>query len=174
MKKILSSLLSTIILLSVLQGTIHAQDIIAGISNAEFTGMTDEARNGDRLKSAEINTNAIKNFEKSFKQAKNVNWYKVKDGFMVYFYQNETKEICGYDLKGRWQYTLVSYPEKKLPLPIWHRVKTVYYEYAITWVNQIQIQNKIIYVVHLENENTYKNVRVTDEDMDIIEEVEKK
>lgn len=173
MKKIISALLAVFILLSAFTETAHAQNIIAGISNNEFTSTTDETESRDRVKPAEVNMKAIRNFEKSFKQAKNVNWYEVKDGFMVYFYQNEIKEVCGYDSKGRWMYSLVSYSEKKLPAPVWHRVKTVYYEYSIIWVNQIEINNKIIYVVHLENENTYKNVKVTDEDMDVMEEIEK-
>ena len=173
MKKIASALLTGFILLSVFPNIGSAQNIVAGISNDEFTGTTNETINKEYVKPGDVAMKALKNFEKSFKPAENVNWYKVKGGFMVYFHLNGDKKVCGYDLKGNWLYNYVSYAEDKLPRPIWHLVRSVYYEYSISWVNEIQTINKKIYVVHLDGKDTHKNIRVCDDDMDVIEEIRK-
>ena len=173
MKKIASTLLTGFILLSVFPNTGSAQNIVAGISNDEFTGTTSETINKEYVKTGEVAMRALRNFEKSFKPAENVNWYKVKGGFMVYFRLNGDKKVCGYDLKGNWMYNFVSYGEDKLPRPIWYLVKSVYYDYSIVWINQIQTINKTIYVVHLDGKDTYKNIRVCNDEMDVLEEIRK-
>ena len=70
-------------------------------------------------------------------------------------------------------YNFVSYGEDKLPRPVWYLVKSVYYDYSIVWINQIQTINKTIYVVHLDGKDTYKNIRVCNDEMDVLEEIRK-
>lgn len=175
MKKGITTMLAVIILLGMVTTQLRAQSIVAGISNNEFTGTTDELfTSKEYIKISDVNVKAVKNFEKSFKATSNVNWYKGENGFIVFFYQEKMKKICYYSTKGNWLYMLFSYNEDKLVRPVWHRVKQVYYEYSIIWVNEIQTMRKTIYVVHLEGKENFKNIRVDDENMSEIQEIRKK
>jgi hypothetical protein len=174
MKKIVPVFLACFVLVNGFTNAGWAQSIVAGVSNDHFTGTTDKPNSKYHIKSAGVNVNALRNFENSFSPAQNVNWYKVKDGFMVYFHHSGIKKVAGYDLKGQWLYYFASYTAEKLPDPIWHRIKNMYYEYSIIWVNLIQTSNKTIYMVHLENKGTFKNVKVGDDDNAAIEEISKR
>ena len=161
-------------MLSVIPGYGYTQTIVTGISNDKFTRTFNETTNKEYVQPDDVNLRALHNFKKSFKEAQKVNWYKVKEGYMVYFYYNGNKKACGYDFNGNWLYKLVSYTEEKLPRPIWYQIKSVYYAYSIVWANEIETANKTIYVIHLEDPETSKNIKVCEGAMDVIEEFKKK
>ena len=173
MKKIISALLTVCFLSGATAIVVNAQGISSASGEKKFIVTDIEINSKEKISPEEVNVKAVRDFEKSFKQVQKVNWYKVKDGFMVYFYQEGNKKISGYDPKGNWIYNLVSYPEEKLPRQVWLQVKSVYSKSSITWVNEIQKSDKTIYVVHLEDKDSYKNVRVCDDEMDVIEEIKK-
>ncbi len=53
-------------------------------------------------------------------------------------------------------------------------VKSQYYDYTITLVEEIEVPMKpLVYVVHMEDSATLKNVRVSDREMEVLEEYKK-
>jgi|SRR5450432_333733 hypothetical protein len=120
------------------------------------------------------NIRMIREFAQSNKGAENVHWYKTTDGTMTYFTINGIKSRTSYDLKGNWLNTFRSYPETGLPKDVRARVKSIYYDDAITWVNEITMGKQIVYMVHLFGDEGYRTLRVCDEEeMEITETVSK-
>jgi hypothetical protein len=61
-----------------------------------------------------------------------------------------------------------------MPRDVRGMVKSEYYDYTITVVEEIEERMKpLVYVVHLEDSTTLKNIRVCERDMEVIEEYKK-
>ena len=56
-----------------------------------------------------------------------------------------------------------NYDEKKLPPEIRAQVKRVYYDFAITGVQEIRVGDKLVYLVYMRDESVCQTVRVTEE-----------
>jgi len=121
-----------------------------------------------------INTKAVRNFGKNYKAVVDEKWYSVSNGYLAKFEANGNDNMAAYDLKGRWIFTISYYDEKKLPDEVRATVKSTYYEYSITRVEEIHIDDKIIYLVHMQDENTWKNIKVCNGDMEVAEDFNKK
>ena len=120
-----------------------------------------------------ISVKALKNFDKSFKGATNVGWYKISDGFSAFFMQNENQNRAYFDTKGNLTFTITYYSGKKLAHDIRARVKSTYYDCEIPLVEEIHAGDKVVYIVHLEDETTWKKVKVSDDGMELIEDFNK-
>ena len=122
----------------------------------------------------EVSNKAIRDFKKTFRDAKDEKWYTLPNGYLAEFMLSNRKDAVVYDKKGNWKYTICYYDEKSLPDAVRAEVKSVYYDYSISRVEEIRVEDKIIYLVHMQNETTWKNVRVCDGEMDVIEDFNKK
>jgi hypothetical protein len=120
-----------------------------------------------------INAKAIKSFDKTFKGVKNVSWYTISDGFGATFTQNENLNRAYYDKKGNLTYTITYYSGKKLPHDIRAIVKSTYYDCEIPLVEEIRAGDQVVYIVHLEDETTWKKVKVSDSGMELMEDLNK-
>jgi hypothetical protein len=121
------------------------------------------------VKLGDVAAKAQKDFAKSFKQAEQIKWYKLDDGFIASFNQHGTAKRSNYDQKGNWRYSMATYTEEKLPLEVRSQVKTTYYDFAITLVNEIKTREKIIYIVHMTDKTSWINLRVCEGEMEVIE-----
>lgn len=118
---------------------------------------------------------ASEDFLRSNRQAENVRWYDVPNGFFVYYTKDEKKGKSFYNKKGKFVYNSLSYQEQLLPVEIKNRVKSVYYmDYKITHVNEILEEGKTIFIVQLTDNKTWKNILIRDDEMDVIKEYREK
>ena len=123
-----------------------------------------------------INTKALKDFRKSYKSVSNETWQKNATGFTAQFLSDGVNNAIYYDKKGNWNASLKGYSEDKLNHEVRDIVKRKYYDYTISYVQEIETNgtNGVpTYIVHLEDKTTVKLVRVSDGDMDIYQEFEK-
>ncbi|SRR5579871_95721 len=120
-----------------------------------------------------VNVKASRNFDKTFKGAINVSWAGIVDGFSASFTQNENFNRAYFDKKGNLTYTITYYDGKKLPHDIRAIVKSTYYDCDIPFVEEIHTADKIVYLVHLQDEKTWKKVKVCDGQMELIEDLDK-
>ena len=118
---------------------------------------------------ANINARALKDFTKSFKNADNVNWFEMKDGFVAKFKNDGVETKAFYDHKGRWSATIRTYGEDKLPQDVRKLVKSTYYDYSIYIVNEVTVGDKTAFLVQIQDEKTLKTIRVVDGEMDVYE-----
>lgn len=124
-----------------------------------------------------INVSAVRDFLKRFNEQPNARWYKMKDGsLMVKFEKPDDAYRVAYTSRGNWIYTIQTYYEKKLPRDVRAIVKSTYYDYAITQVEEIAHSDAegTIYIVHLKDDVSWKTVRVCNGEMDEMETLYKK
>lgn len=119
---------------------------------------------------AEVSTKATRNFSKQFKNAENIHWYFIKGGVMAKFTQNGITSRADYTKKGTWLHNLRSYPVKFLPKEIRTRMKYAFIDYAITWVNEIESSNGIVYMINIEDETEIKIIRIYKDELDVMSE----
>jgi hypothetical protein len=115
-----------------------------------------------------ISIKAIKNFKSSFKEATDAQWSKIKNGYVAWFKLSGIVNRTFYDKRGNWYFTVAYYDETKLPRDVRAIVKRVYYDYTISGIQEISIEDKVIYLVTVQDEKTLKTLRVCDGDMDIV------
>jgi hypothetical protein len=113
-----------------------------------------------------LSTKALKNFGKTFKETDNATWVEIVDGFKAEFTKEGIETKVFYDRKGRWVANVRNYQEDKLPKDIRHRVKSIYYDYSIFYVQEITVGDKMAYLVKMEDKNSVKTIRVADGEMD--------
>jgi hypothetical protein len=117
---------------------------------------------------ADINARALKEFSKTFKTVTDASWYEMTDGkgYVAKFKQDGIETRVNYDRKGRWTATILTYTEAHLPRDIRHMVKRNYYDYTIFLVQEVHVGDKTAYLVKIEDEKTFKTIRVVDGEMD--------
>jgi len=116
-----------------------------------------------------INMRAMRDFKKKYPNVTGEQWYSFPDGFAARFNNNGIQHMITYNRLGGLLYNIVYYGEKKLPENVRALVKSTYYDYSITMIEEINYQNRTIYLVHMQDELTWKIVRVEDGEMSVIE-----
>lgn len=122
-----------------------------------------------------IHVKAVRDFLKRGNEAINPEWMAVETGFVVK-YTDKNKSNCRtvYNNKGGFSYTIRQYYENKMPRDVRAVVKSQYYDYTITLVEEIEeLSRPVVYVVHMEDATTLKNIRVSDREIDVLEEYNK-
>ena len=171
MKKIFLALAATVALVSMNHAnaqTASDNDVKLSVAfaapseNSVFTGTA----------ASSINMKALKNFQRSFKSAANASWYAVADGgFIASFKENDVQNSVAYDKKGNWVYNIKRYDEKHLPTDVRAQVKSTYYDFSITHVEEVLINDETIYIVHLEDATKMKTLRICNGDMQEVQDL---
>ncbi len=120
-----------------------------------------------------INNKAIRGFNKDFKNAESVKWFKIKDGFVSYCRINGNKNKVFYNEKGNWTGNIVYYNDKTMPRELRSMIRSIYYDYAITQVEEVHSADKKIFQVHLEDEKSWKLITVAEGEITLVTEYEK-
>jgi hypothetical protein len=122
-----------------------------------------------------VHVRAMRDFLKRDKEAANADWMLVETGYVVK-YTDKSNRRCRtvYNSRGEFAYTIRQYYENIMPRDVRGMVKSQYYDYAITLVEEIEERMRpLVYVVHLEDATTLKNVRVCEREMEVLEEYNK-
>ena len=122
----------------------------------------------------EINNKAVRNFTKDYKKATGVKWMKTSGGqFAAYFSNDNIQSLVVYNKKGNYECMLRYYQEEKLPREIRGLVKSTYYDYDIYLITEVNRNEKIAYVVKMEDKTSWKTVKVVDGEMEVMEDYTK-
>ena len=120
----------------------------------------------------DVNTKALRDFLRSCKNAENSHWFVDSKGSCVYYSEKGKKGKRFYDKSGSFIYDILSYSEEDLPFAIRVQVKQTYYlDYNITHVQEIHANGKTIYMVQIQDKSTWKQLRICDEEMDVVNEL---
>ena len=124
---------------------------------------------------SKIHVKAMRDFLKRDKPAANAEWMIVETGFVVkYTDKNNSHCRSVYNNSGQFAYTIKQYNESNMPRDVRGMVKSQYYDYTITLVEEIITPAKpLVYVVHLEDACTWKNIRVSEREMEVMDEYNK-
>jgi len=120
-----------------------------------------------------INSRAVKDFRKAFKSCTDEKWFKLEDGFIAKFTQSDIPHRVDYDRKGNWIATTRYYSEKELPKEVRKQVKSVYYDYSITSVQELRFHEHLVYLINIEDDSNILTIRICDGEMDVFKELKK-
>lgn len=116
-----------------------------------------------------LSVRAMKDFKSRFTKAEGGSWGRIDKGYCVSFTSEGFKVRAYYDRRGNWLASLKYGDESQLPPFIRDVVKRTYYDFAITHVDFIQVPDRTVYLVHVEDQKTFKILRVTEEgEMDVL------
>lgn len=112
------------------------------------------------------NDRALAHFRENFADAKHPLWSTNADkSINCYFREGEKVYRIYYDRRGMWTYTLIGYQSSDLLHSIRYRVLENFDGYNIAYINEIRSENnEPIYIVHIENANSIKMIRISNND----------
>lgn len=120
--------------------------------------------------SGAANNRALKNFRKTVRSDGRERWYTTNEGSFVVKYEQEGIQCrADYDRKGNWQSTTRYYGEKLLPKDVRSMIKSVYYDFKITGIQEITLTGYLVYIVHMEGEDTWVNLNICNGEMNVME-----
>jgi len=97
---------------------------------------------------------------------------KSRKGYVVHTLTDGRQTTTAYDKKGKWLYTIQQYNFDNLDKNLVDRVRSVYYDYGVTNIQKIEQPGMdVVYVVHLENSKSIKIVRLTNDEMELIQDL---
>ena len=115
-----------------------------------------------------IPVKAHRHFKKMFAGVSGEQWSVTSSGFMSAFAIDGAVSRVFYDNKGNWLFTIDCYDESKLPADTRAILKSVYPDYSILTVEEIQMPERIIYQVDITCNKNWKTVRIYDGDMELV------
>jgi len=120
------------------------------------------------------NARAVRNFSRVYRDASNAEWRSLENGgYVCRFVQNGVTKRAFYDDRGRWIITIASYTPDFLPAAVWRQIHSVYYDYSILYVNEISVSGRpLAYLVQVQDKRSIKIVRVVDDEMEEVKEIE--
>jgi hypothetical protein len=120
------------------------------------------------------NEKVVKDFSKKLKSSVNSLIDSFNDGFIVRSLVDGHEITSAYDKKGNWVYTIKHYTTDNLALNIINIVKGSFDNYFITTMDKVdQPGNESVYVVHMENFNSFRTLRVVNNEVELVEDFQK-
>ena len=141
--------------------------LVTNTANAQTSKKEFKINNPESVITPE--TKAIKNFKRSHPDATNESWSTDNGYYFVSFKQDDIKNKIAYTPHGQVDYALKIYNENNLPYSVRSAVKSIYYDYTITNAQELDVKNKTIYLVKISDANSWKTIRVSNGDLEEIE-----
>jgi hypothetical protein len=110
----------------------------------------------------EISAMALLAFQKNFSNVAEVKWSLVENKYMARFINEGRKTRMLFDKKGEVIYSVTEGNEKSLPADVRKAVKSIYYDYQITFTAEVHSMDKTAWIVNLEDETSLVTVKVVD------------
>jgi len=127
----------------------------------------------NNFKKISANEKAMKNFHKRYENVSGEVWNPIQNGYAANFVTNGHNTIAIYNNKGNWAYTIERYKADNLPLDLIERVKEDYDRYYIAGAEKIDTPASSVIIVHLENKEWYKTIRVDDSGIKLLQQFKK-
>lgn len=122
-------------------------------------------RNPAPLHLNEVASKAIRDFNKFYKNAGDAKWFRLTDGtdgFVAFFNGDGIQTRVLYDKKGNYYCCFRHYFEDKLPPAVRHRIKTIYYDFNIYHITEVNMNNKTVFAIMIEDKTCWKQILVAD------------
>jgi hypothetical protein len=120
-----------------------------------------------------IADNVRKKFNRGYPGITGELWAKSNNGYVVEFGNGKMQKRVFLTENGNTRYQISYYSEAELPADIRMDVKSVYYDYSIFCVQEINLAQKKIYLVFLEDKSTWKIIRIDENNMEVYKEYAK-
>jgi hypothetical protein len=178
MKKISILIAATMICCITISHKLIAQTKLAGyaFNSPHYSTATDQAMFSNGYSpDKSINLKAIKSFKKVYAGATSAEWSVLKDnGFVCRFYLLGVLNAAHYGSNGHWLYSIATYEESNLSPSIRNIVKSVYYDFSITCINEITAPgNPTVYLVQVQDKQSLQILSIRNDEMELLQEFKK-
>ncbi len=179
MKKNLFKLLTAATLVAATLSVTNAQLMAVNLKSnlpqlqAYIASFDDEKTKEERasIKLTKANARALKDFCFNFKNGPDVKWTVEKNCISASFRRDDVQTFSVYDKQGEWLRNMSYYNEAKMPEDVRKMIKrSEFFDYKITGVQEINEQDVLFYIVHLEDGKNYKQLCVFNGQYDVIKE----
>ena len=117
---------------------------------------------------------AVKNFTSQFETVSDPSVILEKQGMILQSSVDDHAVTSAYDRKGNWVYTIKFYPTENLAGNIVKIVNDHYTNYFITKMEKVDQPGKAtVFVVHMQNQDSFKTLRVVSKDVELIQDFKK-
>lgn len=125
------------------------------------------------LRLNEVHAKAVRSFARDYKDATDAKWFSVPDGFAVYFMHKNVKARIYYGKRGNYICAARYYTEAVLPREVRHLVRSHYYDHDIYHVVEVSGSGGIAYLIKMEGKTSWMDIRVMNDEIEILNEYEK-
>ena len=155
---------TTAILILLTVTTVYGQPALknAGVPVAHDETWQPSAKPGSPY---EINIKAVREFYNSYGDNNNESWYTMNYGFRAKFVKDSVAFMADYNKKGAWIHTIKTFHENKLAPDIRRKVRSKYFDYHISLVQEIDSPAKVIYLVTIEDAGSWMVLQLWEDDM---------
>jgi hypothetical protein len=150
------------------------RDFLPSVRNLAMLSNTD-IKGAYLLNRNEVSIRAVRDFQDRFEMVRSALWFSIPEGGTeAYFVQDGFADRVVYDNKGRWKFSLITYGEKKFARDLRAIVKSVYFDFNILLVQELNCVTGTEYLVFLEDKLTIRIVKVNrDMEMEFVQDIEK-
>ena len=118
---------------------------------------------------SDINDRAIKNFRRNYPGVNNEEWsLGANHAYMAQFSISNIKTLVVYDRNGVFDHSLAYYNEEKMPSDVRQIVKSVYYDYAIISVAEVNINvldAQTIYIINVQGKKDWMLLTISNSEI---------
>jgi hypothetical protein len=117
---------------------------------------------------------AVRCFKNTWPHVDNETWNEFPDGYRARFTEDGVLYVVTFNKKGKWLQTRRQYDETKLERDVRAQVKSVYYDYNILLIEEVERSMKpLTYIIYMEDPVSFKNLRIMEREMEVITEINK-
>jgi hypothetical protein len=122
----------------------------------------------------DINVRAMRNFVSRYGEVEDTKWHRTKDSYIAVFNRDSVQHRVIYSQRGDLNFIMKYYDESHMARNIRAQVKSIYYDYKIFIIQEIESPNyPTTYIVNLQGDTDWKKVRLCQGDMEVLEEYKK-
>jgi len=115
----------------------------------------------------DIRSVALRHFMNAYGEGLNAEWNLTSFGYRAEFRKEDIKYLVDYNKGGFWLSTIRFYTEEKMPRDIRRIVKSVYFDYKIELISEVNYGKHIAYHVNIQDETSLKKLIVMDGEMTV-------
>ena len=120
-----------------------------------------------------VTNKAMQDFRKNYPLVTGESWHAMDGGWEATFVQDQIRSVVFYDQHGNWNYSIRYYSEQKTPAAIKQQLRNTYSSGDIMGVEEVHTRSGVTYLIHLQDANSWKKVRVNNGTVDLLEEYPK-
>ena len=117
-------------------------------------------------KKISLNIKIRRSFIQYFEDATNQRWFEADKNFLVKFNLDGHENRALFAKDGRLIYHIIYGTEKDLPGDVRRLIKSTYYDQVITRILKIIQDDRLIWVIHMEDNQEYIMARVEDNELE--------
>jgi hypothetical protein len=114
----------------------------------------------------EISIKAVRDLYRSYGDNNHESWYATDYGFRAKFVKDSVAFMADYDKKGAWMHTIKTFYENKLAPDIRRKVRSKYFDYHISLVQQIDSPAQVVYLVTVEDARSWMVLQLWEDNIE--------